>query len=140
MAYPGTHGVARPDHPAVIMATSGETLSYRELDERSNRVANLFRSEGLVRGDHVAIFMENQIRFMEVVWGALRSGLHITAVNSFLAADEASYIINDCDAALLITSAAKASVARDIDSAACPSVRRWLMTDIGDDAHGDSWD
>ncbi len=140
MAYPGTHGAVRPDHPAVIMAASGETLSYRELDERSNRVANLFRAEGLVRGDHVAIFMENQIRFMEIVWGALRSGLHITAVNSFLAADEASYIIDDCDAALLITSAAKASVARGIDSTACPSVRRWLMTDIADDAAGGPWE
>ena len=133
MAYPGTHAATRPEHRAVVMAGSGETLTYRELDERSNRVAHLFRAEGLVRGDHVAIFMENQIRFMEIVWGALRSGLHITAVNSFLVADEAAYIIDDCDAALVISSAAKATVANSIEPATCPQVRRWLMTDQGDD-------
>ena len=129
MAYPGIHAADRPDHPAVVMVGSGETLTYRQLDEGSNRVAQLLRSMGLERGDHVALFMENQIRFMEIVWGALRSGIYLTAINSFLSADEASYIIDDCDARLVISSRAKAEVATVIDPAATPRVERWLMTD-----------
>jgi acyl-CoA synthetase (AMP-forming)/AMP-acid ligase II len=129
MAYPGIHAATRPDDPAVVMAGTGATLTYRELDERSNRLAQLFRSHGLRPGDHVALFMENQIRFMEVVWAALRSGLYVTAVNSFLTTDEVTYILDDCDAELVISSRARSEVAAAIDPAATPSVRRWLMTD-----------
>ena len=129
MAYPGIHAQTRPDHPAIIMASTGETVTYRQLDERSNQVAHMFRSQGLGPGDHVALFMENQVRFMEVVWGALRSGLYITAVNSFLAADEVTYILDNCDAELVISSRAKGAVASAIDPAAMPTVQRWLMTD-----------
>lgn len=127
MAYPGVHARTRPDHPAVVMAGSGETLTYGELDRRSNRLAHLLRSLGLERGDHVALFMENQIRFMEVVWGALRSGIYLTAINSFLSAEEATYIVDDCDARVVIGSRAKAEVAAAIDPADAPKVERWLM-------------
>ncbi|MEM7342430.1 MAG: AMP-binding protein [Actinomycetota bacterium] len=129
MAYPGIFATTRLDHPAVVMIGTGETLTYRELDERSNRLAHLLRAEGLGVGDHIALFMENQIRFMEVVWAALRSGIYVTAVNSFLSAEEVAYILDDCDALVLVTSRAKAEVATDIDPAATPGVRRWLMTD-----------
>ena len=57
------------------MAGSGETLTYRQLDERSNQLAHVLRAQGLGRGDHVAIFMENQIRYMEIVWACFRSGM-----------------------------------------------------------------
>ncbi|MEM9650712.1 MAG: AMP-binding protein [Actinomycetota bacterium] len=142
MAYPGVHRSSRPDHPAVIMAGSGEVLTYRQLDERSNRLAHLFRAGGLRPGDHVALFMENQIRFMEVAWAALRSGLYLTAVNSFLAADEVAYILDDCDARIVISSRAKAEVATALDPAAVPDVERWLMTDgvPADSETGPGWE
>ncbi len=111
------------------MAGSGDTLTYRELDERSNRLAHVFRSLGLERGDHIALFMENQIRYMEVVWAAFRSGLYLTAINSYLTAPEVAYIVDDCDAKLVVTSAAKADVATEIDPEDAPSVDTWLMTD-----------
>lgn len=52
----------------MIMAGSGEVVTYRQLDERSNQLARLWRERGLVTGDHVAIFSENQPRFFEVMW------------------------------------------------------------------------
>ncbi|MEL6982007.1 MAG: AMP-binding protein, partial [Actinomycetota bacterium] len=139
MAYPGIHAATRPDHPAVVMVGSGETLTYRQLDQRSNQVAHLLRSMGLGPGDHMALFMENQIRFMEVVWGALRSGVYVTAINSFLSSEEVAYIIDDCDARLVVTSRAKAEVATAVDPATTPDVERWLMTDgvpAADDSSG----
>ena len=48
-----------PDRPAYIMANTGQTVSYRELDERSNQIAHLFRLSGLKRGDHIAMMMKN---------------------------------------------------------------------------------
>ena len=72
--YPGLHAVTRPNQPAVIMAGSGETVTYRELEARSNRLAHLLRAVGLKRGDHYAVFMENHPRFIECCAAGERSG------------------------------------------------------------------
>ena len=90
--YPGQHAVQRADQPAVIMAESGETVTYRELEARSNRLAHLLRAVGLKRLDHYAIFMENHPRYIECCAAGERSGLYYTAINSFLTADELAYI------------------------------------------------
>src|SRR4051794_18174220 len=127
--YPGTYADSAPDRPAVIMAGSGEVVTYRELDERSNRLAHLFRAAGLQRGDHIALFMENNPRFMEVLWAALRSGLYVTAINSHLTAPEVAYIIQDCEARALVTSLAKAEVAGELDESSLGAVTTRLMTD-----------
>ncbi|MGI9597363.1 MAG: AMP-binding protein [Acidimicrobiales bacterium] len=129
MAHPGIHAESRGDHPAVIMAESGEVLTYSQLDSRSNQLARLLQAQGLGVGDHIAIFMEKQIRFMEVIWAALRSGIYITAINSFLTAEEVAYIIDDCDARLVISSRSKGDVIGAIEPATTPKVERWLMTD-----------
>src|ERR1051325_9568010 len=47
----GSHARNTPDHPALIVSSSGETLTYRELDERSNRLARLLQTQGVRRGD-----------------------------------------------------------------------------------------
>src|SRR5881628_2170501 len=64
---------------------------------------------------HIAMFMENQIRFMEIAWAALRSGLYVTCVNSHLTAPEVAYIVQDCEAKAFIASAALAGVATDVE-------------------------
>ncbi len=126
--YIGTHARRAPDHPALIIGSSGEILTYRELDERSNRLARLLQAQGVRRGDTVAMFMENNPRFMEVVWAARRSGLYLTAVNRYLTSDEAAYIIDDSDAAVLISSHAMAEVAAALPGR-LPRCRRFLMVD-----------
>jgi long-chain acyl-CoA synthetase len=112
--YPGTHAREIPDVPAFVMAGSGEAITYRELDERSNRLAHLLRDAGLRRGDHIALLMENNPRFFEVCWAAERSGLYYTAISSRLTPAEAAYIIDDCGARAFITSAAKRDVAEAV--------------------------
>jgi len=105
------HARERPGHPALIDAATGAALSYRELDDRSNRLAQLLHARGLRRGDHIALFMENNPRFLEVCWAAARSGLFYTTINRYLTAEEAAYILNDCGARVLVTSSARAEAA-----------------------------
>ena len=95
---PGAHVATRGDAPAVIMATSGEVVTYRELDDRSKQVAQLLRAAGLRPGDHVAIMLENHPRYFEIFWGAQRAGLYTTPINWHLTAEEAGYIVEDCGA------------------------------------------
>ena len=111
--YPGIHAASTPDKPALIMGSSGEVVTYAQLDERSNQLARLWRDHGLSPGDHVAIFSENNARFLEVMWAALRSGLYITTVNSYLSAEEVAYILQDSGSRSLVTTTAKADVAAE---------------------------
>jgi fatty-acyl-CoA synthase len=107
------------DAPAVIMA-GGEVMTYRELDEGSNRLAHFLRAEGLAAGDHIAILMENNLRYLEVAWAAQRSGLYYTAANSHLRRDEVQYILDDCGAKALVTSVAMAEVIGALDLSRVP--------------------
>jgi len=111
----GPRAAVHPDRPAVIMTGSGEVTTYRELDERSNRLARAFRRAGLQPGDHVALMMENSSAFLEAAWGAQRAGLYYTALNSHLRRDEAQHILEDCGATALVITAGLADVAGVLD-------------------------
>jgi long-chain acyl-CoA synthetase len=113
--YPGTWAARTPDKPALVMAGSGRTLTYAELDERSLRLAHVLRDAGLRTGDVVALLSDNRPEAYEVYWAALRSGLYITAVNHHLSAEEVSYIVRDCGAQALLVSPAKADLAAELD-------------------------
>jgi long-chain acyl-CoA synthetase len=109
--WPGFYAATTPDKPAIVMAESGETITYAELDARSNRLAQLLYARGLRFGDHLAFQLENTPRFFEVVWAAQRSGLIYTAINYHLTAEETAYIVDDCDALAFVTSAAQQATA-----------------------------
>jgi len=100
-----TRARERPDAPAVVMGMSGDVLTFRDVDDRSNRLARLLRSAGLGVGDHVAILMENRAEYLPVAWAAQRAGLYYTALNSHLRTPEVQYILDDCGARALVTSA-----------------------------------
>src|SRR3954452_10684206 len=112
--YPGTFAATHPERPAVIMAESGEGLTYRELEDGSIRLARTLHEHGLRRGDVVALLSDNHPRVFEVYWAAQRAGLLVTAVNHHLSADEAAYIVDDCGARALVVSAAKGELAEAI--------------------------
>jgi acyl-CoA synthetase (AMP-forming)/AMP-acid ligase II len=118
------------------MGGSGAVVTYRELDDRSNRLAQLFRARGLKPGDHIALFMENHPRFLEVAWAAQRSGLYYTAINNHLTAPEAAYIVNDCNAQVLVTTAQLGAAAHELTAGEIPAVHTRLMID----GAADGWD
>ncbi len=93
--YTGKHARLRPLQPAFIMASTGEAVTYAELEARNNRLAHLFRKRGLKRLDHYAIFMENNSRYLECCGAGERAGLYFTCVNSYLTASELAYIVNN---------------------------------------------
>jgi long-chain acyl-CoA synthetase len=118
--YPGIYAAQTPDRIAAVMAGTGETVSYGELERRSTQLARVLRQAGLRPGDVVALLTENSLRALEVYWAALRSGLYITAVNYRLKPDEVEYILNDSGAAALVVSAEQAATATAVTA---PAVR-----------------
>ncbi|MDI3406939.1 acyl-CoA synthetase [Streptomyces cavernicola] len=112
--YPGAHVATDPHRAAVVMAATGDRLTYAELEERSVRLAHVLHDAGLRRGDVVALLTDNSIHAYEVYWAAVRSGLYITLVNSHLGASEVAYIVADSGAAALVVSHALADLAQGL--------------------------
>jgi len=102
--HPAKIAEKNPNKPAYIIAETGQTFTFRELEDGSNRIAQLFRSLGLDRGDHIAILLENHPLFLQICVAATRSGLYFTAISYRLQEEEVEYIVNDCEARLFITS------------------------------------
>jgi len=126
--YPGEYASQHPDRAAFVMASTGESVSYREFEERSNRLAHLLRSHGLGRLDHYSIFMENNDRYLEACAAGERAGLYYTCVNSYLTSDELAYIVQNSDSQVLITSRSRLAVATEA-LAQCPAVTLMLVVD-----------
>jgi acyl-CoA synthetase (AMP-forming)/AMP-acid ligase II len=126
--FPGAHLDTHGDKPALIMAGSGFTQTFAELDAAANRLSRLLRAAGLQPGDHVAMCMENHDRYLEIVWGCHYAGLVYTCASSRLTSNELEYIINDCGARAYITSKYKADQAAEVVSST-PNVELRLMLD-----------
>ena len=111
--YPGNYATQNPQRPAFIMASTGEEVSYKEFESRSNRLARLFREQGLARTNHYSIFMENNNRYLECCAAGERSGLYYTCINHYLKADELGYILDNSESKILIVTKAKLAVASE---------------------------
>ena len=102
--HPREVAAVAPDRPALVMAETGATLTYRELVERADRAANLFAALGVKAGETIAVFLENNIRYAELCWAAKNSGLYYVCISAQLNVDDLDYIVRNCDARLLVAS------------------------------------
>jgi long-chain acyl-CoA synthetase len=98
-----THGAGRPDAP--IATFDGKTMTYGEMDVRSNRVANALLAEGVVPGDRIAIIAKNCHAIFETLFGVRKIGGIQVSVNWRLAPDEMRYIIDDAQAKVVFIGA-----------------------------------
>ncbi|WP_037182068.1 AMP-binding protein [Rhodococcoides fascians] len=116
--YPPSIARDRPDDLAYVMAGSGASLTYGELDARSNQLAHRWREHGLSSGDTVVIVMENNLHWPVVVAAGMRTGMFVTPVNWHLQATELAALVSEAEPACVVTSAGLAStVAGALESA-----------------------
>jgi len=138
MLFPTQFAPPEPDKIAYRMLRSGEAVTFRQLDERANRAAHLFRACGARTGDHIVVLMENNRQFLEVCFGADRAGLYYTAASTHLVADEVEYILRDCGAKLVVTSRAQGALMESLRTR-LPDLAHWYM--VGADRPGFAdWD
>ena len=130
--HPIHHAKSRPDRPAIVMASSGESVTFRELDEDANRIARLLRARGLGRGDAFAVLMENNRYYLEISWGNQRAGTLMVPVSTRLTAPEILYILQDSQTKLLITTPQFAEVLEEV-RAECPDLDVLIVGSDGDD-------
>ncbi len=114
--HPSVHAKTHPEKPAIIIAETGETVTYAQLEARSNKVAHFFRSKGLKTDDVVAFMLENNAVFHTLTWGAQRSGLRYVCISSKLTQDETDYILENSGAKLFVVSASLEKAACDLNT------------------------
>jgi long-chain acyl-CoA synthetase len=100
--------VRLPDKVALIC--DGQRLTYAELEAMANRLANAMREHGVKRGDRVAIYLNNSIEAVVSIFATLKAGGVFVVVNHTTKADKLTYILNNCQAAALVSEARQAAL------------------------------
>ena len=109
----------QPDQVAVY-DPDGTAHTFAEANANANRLVRLLRDRGLGVGDAVALVCSNRVEFVEVLAATLRGGMRLTPVNWHLSADEIAYILQDCEARVVIADARVAAVPEAV--AQCPGL------------------
>ena len=130
--HPIFHAQSRPDQPAVIMAGSGASMTFGEMDAQANRFAQLLRARGFQPDDAFAVLLENRLEYFTLIWGSQRAGTMLVPISTRLTAPEISYIIRDSEAKMLISSPKFDGVLADIRRE-CPDLPILMADGDGDE-------
>ena len=110
---------ARRTPDKIALVCQERRLTYRELEEQSNQLAHALIERGVLRGDRVAVYLENSVEAVLSIFAVLKTGAVFLVVNPTTKTDKLAYILNNCRAVALITDARK-SASLDKSSAELP--------------------
>ena len=96
------HARRQPDRLAIISPSGNRT--WKQLNDRANQLVRLFRRRGLQPGDGVALLAHNGPEFAEVWAATQRAGFRLTAVNWHQSPEIIAYVVENCDARVLVAS------------------------------------
>jgi long-chain acyl-CoA synthetase len=127
-----------PEKEALIDGT--HRVTYDELERRTNRVANGLHALGIGAGDHVAVLVKNDHRFVETMLGALRVGATVTPTTTRAHYSTLAHIMQDSRARVLFASANFAEEATRL-AAAVPGLQHVFVMDTqaANTTHYDEW-
>ncbi len=113
-------------HEKVALDFQSATYTYGELNERSNRMANLLLSKGLQKGDRLCLYLENSVEFIDLYVACLKIGVIVVPVNILYRDREISHIVND------------ASPKGFVSAENIPGVDSWLVKELAEKAQSHS--
>jgi long-chain acyl-CoA synthetase len=93
---------ARPDHLALVHGSTRAT--YAEVEAIANRVANALLAQQVMRGDRVAILLENSLHYIAAYYGVLKAGAIAVPLFPSTTETDLAYTLNQCDAKAIVTS------------------------------------
>ena len=117
------NAAAAPQRTAIVCG--GERMTYGELEAMANRIAAVLRSLGLVRGDHIATLIGNRPEALAAAWAAWRCGVYLTPMSTGLTPSELRYLVEDCDAKIVLIDPVLRDLAAPLPAMFTPAVR-WL--------------
>lgn len=121
----------------IALKDEQKTVSYSELDERSNRLVNALHNLGMSKGDRVAVLAWNRAEIVEAEVALYKGGFVRVPVNARLSAQEAVHVCNDSQANVLIVDPQHQDAAQ-LALNECPTVSRILV--MGEDITENSYE
>jgi len=94
-----------PDKDAFRIDEQG--LTYRELEEASNRLAHWLREKGVKKGDRVGLFLTKSLELPVAIYGVLKAGAAYVPIDPSIPVKRVQFIIEDCGIKLLISNSVK---------------------------------
>lgn len=112
-----------------------EEITYRQMDDNANRVANFLLKLGGGKGKGIGILMRNSPRFLDVFFGAQKIGMYLVPINSELKGDGLAYVINHSDIEFLAMDAKLIDSFKKI-SDQTDRLKTMIVNDIEEEAQG----
>jgi acyl-CoA synthetase (AMP-forming)/AMP-acid ligase II len=103
-------------------------LTFLEIENASNSLANVLIRYGLQKQDRVAIYLENSFESVVSIFGVLKSSGIFVMINPQAKAKKVGYILNDCQVKILITDSKRLEAISNVLSN-CPNLRSIIITD-----------
>ncbi len=126
-----TLALAHPAKPAVIDDRPDGTViesDFEAFNREVNRLANVLLSLGVKRGEKVVWCGMNSIGLVRMIHATRKAGTGAVPLNYRLTAEEAGYVIDNCDAAVVYADADVAELMSEV-APRCSKVREWLIFD-----------
>lgn len=101
-----------PDSLAIRF--SGQSLTYRQLDQKSNSLARSLLKNGLQRGERVGIYMNKGLESAIAIYGILKAGGAYVPLDPFAPPSRIAFVIRDCGIRQLISKDAKVGAVKDV--------------------------
>lgn len=123
------------DREAYVDSKSGLRLSFSELNQRTNRIANMLLGLGVSKGDRVAIMMMNSAEFFESYFAVAKIGGVVVPLNWRLVADELEFILKDSGSTVVLFGDEFVKLAGDLHGRGDKTdVVHWLHSQAGSDS------
>ena len=104
------------------------TLSFGELDARSDRIARLITSRGLARGDRLCFFMPNRVEFIDLFLACVKTGVIVVPINALYREREVGHIVADAEPKAVVTT-------RELGPFVPSSAMVWDVDELAGAAH-----
>lgn len=92
----------------LAITSASRSVTYEQLEQRSNRLANALCGLGLRRGERVGVFLPNCIEIVELELACYKAGLVKAPINARLAPTEVAELVSNSEASLIVTTAERA--------------------------------
>ena len=104
------------DKPFLYLVQEDRSISYREMDENANRLANYLVGIGAKPGDGLAMLMGNSAQFLDIFFGIQKIGMYVNPVNTGLRGEGLAFTIDNSDAKYLIVDHDKLDLFLSVES------------------------
>ena len=120
------HDYLKPSEK-IALVCAGQRLTHREIDERSNALANSLVAGGVERGDRVIVFADNTVETVISFWAVLKANAVVSIVNPLTKGDKLAYLLNDCRPTAFITDRHLARIYQ-APVQACPHLKQVVVS------------